>query len=229
MLLAAKSLVFTGGQFGSLCSICCHFRYWLLDWYPTQVLISIQRCLFCRRTSCRVTQHSISGRRPKPAPLTCASPIYIQLPVWATAILFQYRYCTFLLWWGTLHACCLAGNNTCHWMQLHAPTQSGTVISDPQSIIVSCVTVLTLYKLKTCGLSHFYQVLYHVDLIDTQWLIRKKEKKWKKACLCFCRKNVAANRGRKSWTDAAHCWEQRVNECTHLCKKRYTEGDQEHQ
>lgn len=54
-------------------------------------------------------------------------------------------------------------------MQLHAPTQSGTVISDPQSIIcVSCVTVLTLYKLKTCGLRHFYQVLYHVDLIDTQ-------------------------------------------------------------
>lgn len=74
MLLAAKSLVFTGGQFGSLCSIRCHFRYWLFDWYPTQALISIQRCLFCRRTSCGVTQHGISGGRPKPTPVTRASP-----------------------------------------------------------------------------------------------------------------------------------------------------------
>lgn len=52
-------------------------------------------------------------------------------------------------------------------MKPHTPTQSGTVNSDPQSIIcVSCVALLTLYKLKACGLLSL--VLHQVDLIDTQ-------------------------------------------------------------
>lgn len=60
MLFAAKSFVFTG-QLGSLCSILCHFWYWLLDWYQKQPLISPQRCLFCKTASCGVTRHRVGA------------------------------------------------------------------------------------------------------------------------------------------------------------------------
>lgn len=49
-----------GGQLGSLCSILCHFRYWLFDWYPNQALSSSQRRLFCKITSCGVTRSRVS-------------------------------------------------------------------------------------------------------------------------------------------------------------------------